>query len=535
RWFQLPLSSARIPRSSLFSSGFQQQLLRYQQLRALKHLPVGRPVPHPPPGLLEPWPPVSSSGPQGPTAWRRLRGAGAGRGESLGCRQGFPCPCRNPQSPPLCPSSGDDELSPPWARDQSPRPEDLQHAGANPEHVPWASRKIPWGIPVPTWSLPKRCHHSLAQVGSPQPDPLASSLGSLLWDKSPCESSEEHALLSQEQRYPGSAGCQRALCGACSLPDAALWSLRDFLAHFSLNSRSIPTVHPGEPIFCARPVPAPSLDARGLQPQSPLEKLFLCNSPTRQTAFVRSGALSLLYGRVARCPLPVLRWLFQLMVLGPAATDAARALWDIWLSTEQPWCPTVLEISKAFALLGADLSPLHRLLSPKKCPVGRSTLDASCLARAASPDAPSTLVLVSQLANVCKFLVLCVVTQPCHYTDCARVVLVNVVSLLSLDRALRRQPLPELQHLLCCLLEGIRDWQEQGAPVPPEPPCHGLAAAAASDRCAASRGARRAAGAGPASGTGTAGRPVPGTQRAPTGAGRCQPGGLLPQPQPPPP
>ncbi|NWU97198.1 F178B protein, partial [Upupa epops] len=522
RWYQVPLSSARIPRSNLFSFPFQSQLQRYQKLRARKRLPVGRPVPSPPPGLFAPWPPAPSPD---PPVSHEQQGAGEGRGESpeehpAGTAWGWVSPV----------SSEDKELSPLGQEERSLSPEAPQHIDANPKRGQRASTRVRRGTRVPTRPPRKRCRHPRAQTKHPRPDPLANSLESLLQEKrewsqavalqtrlalaladdpSPCQSSDEGTPLSQEQR--------------------------DFVAPFSLNLQSIPTLHPGEAVFCAHPAPAPTLDARGLQPQSPLERTFLRNSPTLQTALVRDGALSLLYRSVPNCPLPVLRWLFQLAALCPDATNAAQALWDIWLRREQPWCPTVLEISKAFALLGADLSPLRHLLSPKKCPVRRSAQDPSRLAQAASPDPPGTLALVRQLAAICEFLALCVVAQPCHYTDCARLALVNILSLLSLDRALRCQPLPEVQHLLCCLLEGIQDWQEQGAPMPPEPSCHGLAAAGAGGHRATPWGTHGAGGAEPAPGAGTAGRRASGTHQAPRGAGRCQPGDLLLQPQPPPP
>lgn len=37
----------------------------------------------------------------------------------------------------------------------------------------------------------------------------------------------------------------------------------------------------------------------------------------------------------------------------------------------EPWCPTAQDVSLAFAHLGADLSPLRRLLPPELCPTDR--------------------------------------------------------------------------------------------------------------------------------------------------------------------
>ncbi|OXB53553.1 UNVERIFIED_CONTAM: hypothetical protein H355_006816, partial [Colinus virginianus] len=58
-------------------------------------------------------------------------------------------------------------------------------------------------------------------------------------------------------------------------------------------------------------------------------------------------------------------------------------------------------------------------------------------------------------------LTVCVVACPYRYPDCARRELVTLLCFLSLDRALRCQPLPDLWHLLHCLLEGVHGWKEQ--------------------------------------------------------------------------
>ncbi|XP_040984180.1 protein FAM178B [Aquila chrysaetos chrysaetos] len=417
RWYQIPLSSARIPRSGLFSYGFQASLQRYQQLRALKNLRVGRPIAPPPPGLL------GALAPRPPTRQQ----PSPGLPPPTGRRQGTSSPAPQEVSWHQETDSEDDDLIP---------LKDMLLAGDEP--------------------LSSADHQ---RVVCPQPDPLANSLDSLIREK---REQSQAAMLQA-----GLAGVHVDDASASESPDEDTQlpeEYRDLLAHFTTKPRFIPAVHPGEPVFCAHPAPAPTLDTQGLQPQSVLEGFFLCNSPACQAAFVRNGGLSLLYRCAPTCPLPVLRWLFQLMTLCPDMTNASQALWEIWLSTGgEPWCPTVQEIGWAFTRLGADLSPLYRqrLLPPELCPTERRNLDPSCSPRQASPDATSTLALVTQLGDICKFLALCVVTQPCRYADSARLALITLLSFLGLDRALRCQPLPELQHLLHCLLEGIRDWQEQ--------------------------------------------------------------------------
>ncbi|XP_050766256.1 protein FAM178B [Gymnogyps californianus] len=503
RWYQIPLSSARVPRSGLFSYGFQAGLQRYQQLRALKHLRVGRPVAPPPPGLLEPWPPVPPPADSPPRASHRPRGSGRVRDprrpkESPGTRKrvsrgrqppGPAQPHANrrhaaSQGSPPCQAALDSSRHVPVLPEAAVgslggEANHGQHtaAGMVPQQAGRSFGGHPPGtvrgpvsptdsedddlIPLKDMLLagdepPSPVDHR--QVACPRPDPLANSLDSLVREK------KEQSQAATLQADPAWVHVDDASPWESPDEDTQLpEEHRDLLARFTVKPKFIPAVHPGEPIFCARPAPAPTLDTRGLEPQSALEGFFLCDSPACQAAFVRNGGLSLLYRCVPTCPLPVLRWLFQLMSLCPDTTNASQALWEIWLSIGgEPWCPTVQEISQAFVCLGADLSPLcrRRLLPAELCPADRS-LDPSRSPRQTSPDATSTLALVTQLGDICKFLALCVVTQPCRYADGARLTLVTLLSFLGLDRVLRCQPLPELQHLLHCLLEGIRDWQEQ--------------------------------------------------------------------------
>ncbi|NXW83200.1 F178B protein, partial [Alopecoenas beccarii] len=494
RWYQIPLSSARIPRSGIFSFGFQDSLQRYQQLRAHKNLRVGRPVAGPPPGLLEPWPPGPSPAHSPPRGSHRPRGAGGVRGErgpalGVGMRGvvtllvATRCPQGTLGTPRLAPGPFCVPQWGPWAP--------TRYSEDDEELIPLRDMLL---------------------AGDTSPSPLSHQQVN---DTSSPESLDEDSELPEEHRY-----CHRDW--GSGVPTVSPPHLmppshphRDILARFAVEPWFIPTVHPGEPVFCAHPALLPTLDTSGLEPRNNLEALFFCELPTWQMAFVRDGWLSLLYRCLPPCPLPVLRWLFQLMTLCPDNTNAAQALWDIWLSTGgerggwlpqrgdvpkplpvvtvplpagERWCPTVQEIGEAFARLGADLSPL---LPPELRPMDGRNLEPSCSPRPASPDATNTLALVTQLSDICKFLTLCVVTQPCHYPDSARLSLVTLLSFLGLDRALRCQPLPELQFLLHCLLQGIHHWHQQGASPAPEPSRHGPAAGGAAGHRATPRGACR--------------------------------------------
>ncbi|NWZ28706.1 F178B protein, partial [Asarcornis scutulata] len=487
RWYQIPLSSARVPRSGLFSYGFQASLRSYQELRARRRLRIGRPVAPPPPGLLAPWPPpppppAPAPGGAGGTA-RQPRGPARPHGRQ---------------------------------RDAAPRREEPRR----PRHSPVP--EVPTGIPGAAGSrgqhgtartAPRGAEEAAgnATTGWESPgdseDDLIPLRDLLLLGSAPPSPAEPRRRLSpypvvlSPRRGPGDvlpgpgplrARPQRPAPLANSL-EALLREKRLLLALFGVEPRLIPTVHPGEPIFSAQPPPAapPKLDARGLQPHNILEGLFLCASPTGQAAFVRSGLLSLLYRSGTACPPPVLRWLFQvslrgqeggpfpawapppcsplsslwqLMCLRPDTANAFQAMLDIWLSTGgEPWCPTLQDIGQAFAHLGADLGALRRrrLLPPELCPVIERLPDPSCCPGRASLDAAGTPALVTQLGDICKFLELCVAAQPRRYPDRARRLLLALLCFLGLDRALRRQPLPDLQQLLLCLLEGIADWRGQ--------------------------------------------------------------------------
>ncbi|TKC44215.1 hypothetical protein EI555_018814 [Monodon monoceros] len=106
---------------------------------------------------------------------------------------------------------------------------------------------------------------------------------------------------------------------------------RKLVERFSVSLQVIPAVHPGETVFLPRHHPLPcTLDCSHLKPQSRLEELFLSSPPAQQLSFLRSGLLSSLYLPSGLRPVPLLRWLFQLLTWPPETSlGAFGLLWDL--------------------------------------------------------------------------------------------------------------------------------------------------------------------------------------------------------------
>lgn len=93
-------------------------------------------------------------------------------------------------------------------------------------------------------------------------------------DTSSPESLDEDSELPKEHRYHH----RDWFSGVPAVSPPHLTPLshpcRDILARFTMEPRFIPTVHPGESVFCAHLAPLPTLDTRGLEPRNNLEALF---------------------------------------------------------------------------------------------------------------------------------------------------------------------------------------------------------------------------------------------------------------------
>nr|XP_045004069.1 protein FAM178B isoform X2 [Jaculus jaculus] len=262
----------------------------------------------------------------------------------------------------------------------------------------------------------------------------------LNFDSSECDEDDNEVLLTPEHRM--------------------------LVEKFSVSLQVIPPVHPGETVFLSRPHPVPCiLDSSHLKPQNHLEELFLGSPLPQQLSFLHKGFLTNLYLHAHDCPLPLLRWLFQLLSW-PLETSsrAFDLLWDLSVDGlfRQPnedmclWCPSLEEIKEVFHSLGA----YDPLLYPQQ-PFQQSDRvleNEASLGWWEQQDPPQKVVLDIKLSYIYKFLTLCLLVQPESYTDTNLLGLIELLCRGSLDVGLCLLPKTDLQQLLLLLLENIREW-----------------------------------------------------------------------------
>uniref|UniRef100_A0A8C6W976 Family with sequence similarity 178, member B n=1 Tax=Nannospalax galili TaxID=1026970 RepID=A0A8C6W976_NANGA len=246
--------------------------------------------------------------------------------------------------------------------------------------------------------------------------------------------------------------------------DYLLQEKRMLVEKFSVSLQVIPSVHPGETVFLPRRNPLPLiLDCSQLKPHSPLEELFFRSSLPQQLSFLHKGLLSNLYLHAPECPLPLLRWLFQLLTWPPETSlRAFNLLWDLSIdglfrqSNEgmHLWCPSLQEVKEVFHSLGAyNPAPYpqgsfqHRVLESK-----------TSLGWWEQQDPPQEMALDITLSYIYRFLTLCFIVHPRSYTDTSLLGLIELLCRTGLDVGLCLLPKMDLQQLLLVLLENIQEW-----------------------------------------------------------------------------
>ncbi|XP_074731270.1 SMC5-SMC6 complex localization factor protein 2 isoform X2 [Strix uralensis] len=256
---------------------------------------------------------------------------------------------------------------------------------------------------------------------------------------------------------------------------------REFIKRFSVVAHAIPDYHPGEDIFdlstSGKIFNQHNLDLRNFHfiPQNRTEKLLLSSGVTQQLSLAITGFLSSAYSCIL-CPIPILKWLFQMMSVHPdycVSTQILDRLMDITLknasiSDEQskPWIPSLADVSAVFVNMGVafrSLFPLQHLQPNfKECDI-LSQMQETMSKQQPRGDLTSTSPAFSSLPennliNVIKFLGFCTTVIQGGYTDQEILLLLLLLFKISLEKQLKEIPLIDFQCLSIKLLISIKDW-----------------------------------------------------------------------------
>ncbi|XP_010079255.1 PREDICTED: protein FAM178A-like, partial [Pterocles gutturalis] len=256
---------------------------------------------------------------------------------------------------------------------------------------------------------------------------------------------------------------------------------RAFIRRFSVIADAIPDNHPGENIFdlstSGKIFNQHNLDLRNFHfiPQNPIEKLLLSSGVTQQFSLAINGFLSSAYSCIL-CPVPILKWLFQMMSVHPdycISTQILDRLMEITLknasiSDEQskPWIPSLADVSAVFVNMGVafrSLFPLQRLQPNfNECDI-LSQMPETMSKQQPRGDLTSASPAFSclpenNLINVIKFLGFCKTVIQGGYTDQEILLLLLLLFKISLEKQLKQIPLIDFQCLFVKLLISIKDW-----------------------------------------------------------------------------
>ncbi|NWU74645.1 SLF2 protein, partial [Onychorhynchus coronatus] len=256
---------------------------------------------------------------------------------------------------------------------------------------------------------------------------------------------------------------------------------RAFTKRFSVVVNAIPDSHPGEDIFdlstSGQIFNQHNLDLRNFyfNPQNPIEKLLLNSGTTQQLYIAVNGFLSSSYSCIL-CPIPILKWLFQMMSVHPdhcISTQILDRLMELTLKncsiSDEPsklWTPSIADISAVFVNMGTaftSLFPLqhlqpnftqHDILSQVQEAVSQQQPRGDL----ATVSPAFSSLLENNLINVIKFLGFCTTVIQDGYTDEEIWLLLLLLFKISLEKQLKRVPLVDLQCLFVKLLMSIKDW-----------------------------------------------------------------------------
>ncbi|XP_026560465.1 SMC5-SMC6 complex localization factor protein 2 isoform X3 [Pseudonaja textilis] len=258
---------------------------------------------------------------------------------------------------------------------------------------------------------------------------------------------------------------------------------REFIEKYSFSQDAIPDQHPGENIFqignAGKIFSQNNLDLRNFDfhPQNLIEKYLLRSGITQQLFVTIEGLLASTYHNCP-CPVPILKWMFQMMSIHPDSTVSRKILDTLMLLTirnfsdkndkQKPWIPSLFDITTVLINMGISFNVLFPLqhfqpgytendiMSEMHVTVNKQSKRDICIN-------PTTyfLLIESNLCNIAKFLQLCINVCPEGYTDREIFLLLLLLSKLSLETQLKQFPLVDLECLVIKLLENIRNWDTE--------------------------------------------------------------------------
>ncbi|KFR16217.1 Protein FAM178A, partial [Opisthocomus hoazin] len=262
---------------------------------------------------------------------------------------------------------------------------------------------------------------------------------------------------------------------------------RAFIKRFSVIAHGIPDCHPGEDIFdlsaSGKIFNQHNLDLRNFHfiAQNPIEKLLISSGVTQQLSLAINGFLSSAYSCLF-CPIPILKWLFQMMSVHPdycVSTQILDRLMEITLknasiSDEQskPWIPSLADVSAVFVNMGVafrSLFPLQHLQpSFKECDIlsqmqetvskqqSRGDLTSTSPAFSSLPE--NNLINVRSCNLFLGMFCFCTTVIQGGYTDQEILLLLLLLFKISLEKQLKQIPLIDFQCLFIKLLISVKDW-----------------------------------------------------------------------------
>ncbi|XP_074089998.1 SMC5-SMC6 complex localization factor protein 2 isoform X2 [Macrotis lagotis] len=254
---------------------------------------------------------------------------------------------------------------------------------------------------------------------------------------------------------------------------------KEFLRKFFIALDTIPDCHPGEEIFhCfdyGKIFNQHTLDLRDCNfvPKNAIEDLILKSGKTQQIFLSTQGYLSIAYHCI-QCPIPVLKWLFQMMSVHTdyvVSIQLLNTLIDITIrndaasgSSVWPWIPSLFDIATVFVNMGVSfkcLFPVQNLQPVFNEDIFNFEVQSISEERKnedSIEDAVVSCLPETNILNVVKFIGFCTAVYPEGYTDQEIILLLLMFLKMSLEKDLKQIALVDFQSLLINLLKNIRDW-----------------------------------------------------------------------------